>query len=532
MGCRVSVDPVELESELEPENQLKLAVNKDVDVLLVIDNSGSMGEEQANLAANFAAMIDVLEDKTVRANYRIAVTTTDNDNPWCTGTSPEGGNFVASSCRSRLEQFSFGDDVDVQAQACLDICALDDEALVIQPTTTERDSVAAPRPWLERIEGQTNLPAGVGTAEAFACLAPQGIDGCGFESPLESMYLALLRSETMGEANYGFLRRSAILAIIIVTDEVDCSYDKNWATIFALDGERTFWSDPDDEGPTSAVCWNAGVTCQGDPASYESCDPVDLDVLGVPTEDPDAAVLHPMSRYIDFVADLEAQKKALDPSQEVIVALIGGVDAYGTAFYADASSSNPDFQHDFGIGPGCEGQKGEAAVPPVRNREFVDAFTPGNLFSVCSDDYTGPLETIAARMRDQIIPSCYAKCVADTHPDIPLLQPSCEVEELVPGGEPALLPECLRDGEWGPYLEDPEIGGYRLPEDAQACYAMLVDPDESTPEELDDMAPECIGEGINMEFEIVRRPGFPAAGGTKISGNCVLSESPELDCPS
>lgn len=65
------LESVELESEPSSENQLQLTENKDIDILFVIDNSGSMGEEQANLAANFGAFIEVLEANDVEANYRI-----------------------------------------------------------------------------------------------------------------------------------------------------------------------------------------------------------------------------------------------------------------------------------------------------------------------------------------------------------------------------------------------------------------------------------------------------------------------------
>ena len=80
-----------------PSGGLQLTVNKDVDILFVIDNSGSMGEEQAILANNFASFIEVLEAEDVEANYRIGITTTDNGNPWCPPgvTTPESGKLVA-----------------------------------------------------------------------------------------------------------------------------------------------------------------------------------------------------------------------------------------------------------------------------------------------------------------------------------------------------------------------------------------------------------------------------------------------------
>jgi hypothetical protein len=71
-----------------------------VDVLLVVDNSGTMGPGQIALTQAMDSLVARLDNEGL--DYRIAVTTTDVGNPWCGTTSPEAGNFVASSCRARL----------------------------------------------------------------------------------------------------------------------------------------------------------------------------------------------------------------------------------------------------------------------------------------------------------------------------------------------------------------------------------------------------------------------------------------------
>src|SRR5262245_13185183 len=48
-----------------------------MDLLFVIDNSGSMGQEQANLIANFPMFITVLDQSGL--DYRVAVTTPARD---------------------------------------------------------------------------------------------------------------------------------------------------------------------------------------------------------------------------------------------------------------------------------------------------------------------------------------------------------------------------------------------------------------------------------------------------------------------
>ncbi|HLT38049.1 MAG TPA: hypothetical protein VK034_17305, partial [Enhygromyxa sp.] len=344
----ISVKPVELDKENQTSGPhgCPFPPRSSVDILFVIDNSSSMGHAQAKLAAGFDVFVDALESSPIEIDYRIGVTTTDNGNPWCPGGTPEGGNLVLESCKNRLSDFVLGDAVDDRDLACNDVCKLDDEQLEILPTRTHVDPNLVPRPWLERIDGQRNLSDGTSMADAFACFGPQGINGCEFGSPLESMVLALARAGASSESSYGFIRADAALLIVFVTDEVDCSYDKDWADIFAADGDKLFWSDPSAMSPSAAVCWNAGVECVGDPSGYDSCDPVDKTLDGELGAAEGDAVLHPLGRYLDRVQGIEDLKRQLNPDQEVIVALIGGVTDDGSIVYADAE--DPLFQDSFG----------------------------------------------------------------------------------------------------------------------------------------------------------------------------------------
>lgn len=160
----------------------------------------------------------------------------------------------------------FGDDVDVRDLACNNLCG--DTSFEILPSTIDSDGPAIPRPWIESRGGQTNISDGVSAEQALRCVIPQGVNGCGFESPLGSSYLALVRMRSTQEESYGFIRPSSSVLVIVVSDEVDCSYNKDWSEIFDAEGNRAFWSDPSEPYPTSAVCWNAGVECRGDPSGY------------------------------------------------------------------------------------------------------------------------------------------------------------------------------------------------------------------------------------------------------------------------
>ncbi len=163
-----------------------------MDLVFIVDDSGSMSEEQTNLASNFPAFIKVLDDFRTKSgskiDYRVAVTTTGRD---VTYTVSIPGFPVT-----------------------------------IPPTTEKGDNGAfrnnakcAPkRRWIERADDKV--------AETFSCIAQVGTSGPGYEMPLESLKLAL-NDRMKDGTNAGFLREDALLAIIILTDEDDCSRTDN-----------------------------------------------------------------------------------------------------------------------------------------------------------------------------------------------------------------------------------------------------------------------------------------------------------------
>ncbi len=530
LGClQHPLKLVEYDKTQIQQTGIQLAVNKDVDILFVIDDSASMGEEQALLAANFGAFIGVLEAPDVKANYRIGLTTTDMGNPRCLPTSkttPSNGGLILSSCRDRADQGDFVNDTldpPVDATfACTDVCSKTDAELTIRPTTTDYDEDAKPRPWLENIEGVANIPDDVTTLEAFQCFGPQGVSGCGQESPLESMYQALTRADVNGDSNYGFLREKAILSVVFLTDELDCSLNEAHKNIFTP-ANKVFWNNPD--LPTSAVCLSAGVVCEGDgDPTYESCYAESFDEAGNPGASDDDAVLYPVGRYTGFLQGIEDQKRTSDLEQEVLVALIGGVPkgyAAGDAEISYSSVADQEFLNDFGLAPGCTLGEG-TAVPPVRMKEFAESFQVGedrNMFSICQNDYAAALGSIADKIRDQIKPACMPQCVKDTDTTTPILDPECSmVEENPTTGDSVPILECIKDGtEWVPAGDD------------SICYVALLDDTGETMSSDDDLSQYCQDLGYNLEFQIVREGAAPA--GSQITATCVLSDLAEVDCP-
>ena len=227
-------------------------------------------------------------------------------------------------------------------------------------------------------------------------MLPQGVKGCGFESPLESMYLALAGTQSADSVNFDFLRTEADLLVVIVTDETDCSWVPEFKDIFTTN--KVFWSGPDENAPTSALCWRAGIECSGGPGTYDDCVATDRDNTGAVTADPSKAVLHPLSRYQGVLSTIVAGKQAAGSAGQVHVAAIAGVPVgYPANPLVHADSPDPEFQSLFGVGPGC--QDGDVvAAPPGRIRELVEQTAPlgPGLFSICEPSFGAALGAIAA----------------------------------------------------------------------------------------------------------------------------------------
>ncbi len=176
------------------------------DILFVIDDSGSMSEEQTNLATNLGVFIDALAAMPVEDDYQIGVTTTDVENfAWsaANGTrfaaGPENGNPYP---RGALVAVTQSGGVGVPGD------------LVYNATT-----YASTNGW----GGNRILPRSSPTlAQDFNANVRVGTSGSGKEQPFRAIRLALTDRIQDG-TNAGFLRPGARLAIFILSDEDDCS---------------------------------------------------------------------------------------------------------------------------------------------------------------------------------------------------------------------------------------------------------------------------------------------------------------------
>jgi hypothetical protein len=257
----VTVDQGKVEEKILPSNP-----EKDVDILFVIDNSGSMEAEQQSLQANFPKMMQVLETLDGGApNMHIGVVTSDMGQHATDGN----GNAAVGGCTGAGENGVLRSATGINGNYIVD----------------------------ELVSGNVRNRNYTGTlGDAFASIAGVGISGCGIEQHLSAAEAALQNKVT----NAGFVRPEAKLAVIVIADEDDCSLAHN--NLFS--------------GPVDGMnfrCTQSGITCIDTP---------DLTKPGVRTDcfpNDQSEYLEPVDRYVDFLKSLKPNWR-----DDVIVAGILG----------------------------------------------------------------------------------------------------------------------------------------------------------------------------------------------------------------
>ncbi len=237
-----------------PGFTLDIRPARSLTLLLVIDDSGSMAEEQASLAAALPRLLRSLllgyDEATLLSfpaldEIRLGVVTTDM------GTGERG------ACGSR-----FGADGVLETGGDRS----DPECMALYPT------------WLS-FAGEEERFSDQPRVDAACLIGALGTSGCGFEQPLEAALKALTPSTsgitfaagTVGHGdgqNAGFVLPDGVLAVVTLTDEDDCSTT-----------DPALFDDPSTTyGP------NLNLRCQ------EHAD-----------------VLHPVERYVDGLVGLETK---------------------------------------------------------------------------------------------------------------------------------------------------------------------------------------------------------------------------------
>ena len=391
--------------------QLKATPNPDLDLLFVIDDSGSMADKQAALAAAFPKFLDQLGNlRGGIPNLHIGVVSPDMgtkgsavEQPGppvgavgqggCSGTG-KGGTLLKGSA------------------------VLDDEAIF---AIANRD-------------GTTTFTGTL--AETFRQMATLGATGCGFEQHLHAM-----RASFTNPLNAGFLRPSANLAVVMLADEDDCSI---------LD-PGLFESGEDRFGPLQSFrCFEQGVECSPD----------DPRALG----QKDACRPRTASAFVEDIApfrDALLAQKGNDARKILLSAIVG---PRGPVAVEDRNISGMPMRavkHSCDVTPA--GGTQIVADPPVRIAALLDSFPgPTSLASVCAGDLTPAVEQVGKALLRLSGDGCLTRPLAN--PAVP----DCIVEDIrdsAPGAA-TVLERCSAVGE--------DVDCYELVPDASCETALKL----------------------------------------------------------
>ena len=320
----------------------------EVDIVFMVDNTGSMEQEQKNLTQNFPKLIDALKSSKFKnglPNVRIGVVSSDLG---------AGNLYVDNAC------VTDGDKGKLFNKAQVAGC------------TPPKDA------WIEHKDGTTNI-SGSGDAttklkSAFSCIANLGTDGCGFEQSLESARLAL---DSTNNTNPGFLRKGALLAVFFLTDEDDCSA----ANPQLFDPSQQGLNDP--LGPlTSFRCFEFGVSCEC--PGKAKCDRFTQGTRKNCV--PGGQYLHKVENFISYF-------KKLKPTGQVIM---GGIMGPTNNVEVGVQGSYPTLK------PSCSSSAG-FAVPGIRIEALVKPFTYGKqglISSICSSDFSPALQAFGKAIQE------------------------------------------------------------------------------------------------------------------------------------
>jgi hypothetical protein len=393
-------EEVDLGGNYEVELVMPPMPNPAIDLLFVVDNSGSTRDKQAQIAAHAKeALFDVL-DAAVGAppDLHVGVITTDM------GTEVQIGDALCyDSDDGRLVT---GDPRPDYPEACPGISGnfiidIDDGA-----------------------GGRTTNYTGT-LEEAFGCAVQVGDQGCGFEQPLGALAAAL-----ENPANAGFLRPDALLVTVFITDEDDCT-----STSSEFFGPESMELGPID----SYRCFHFAMTC------VEPLDEVGVKTDCHPMDDP--WIMHRVPPY----RDLLVAAKGGDPAKVIVATITGEPGPIEIGYYLPSGAVDDRLR----VMPTCQGidPSGEtfSAIPALRLDLFRDLF-PGMSWR---DSLCEPTEDALARTANMVGDvagrrACLRGELRDGDAETAGTQPVCRAflatAALTPAETRREVPRCEADG--------------------------------------------------------------------------------------
>lgn len=422
-----------------------------VDLLFMIDNSGSMAEEQRKLSVVLPNLVKVLTtgqrdpanpkekpDFPPVKSLHIGVVSSDMGINGALGSNGQPGadscgeqSFVPEerdpSAGSQRLVKPLGDDGVMNISTAVAVTGIYARPFGAPRTEPVRE-VVPPDPtcaalglspsrrfidFTANTDPAINSMAADAAARQFACIAKLGKNGCGLEQQLESMLKALTPNTSMtmfsgyagngqfapqpsrghggvpsaagSPANANFLRPDAILAVVLVTDEEDCSIPDASNELFNFRSTR--------------YTEDINVRCGFHPEAT-----------------------HPVARY---VSGLRALKDAGFQDRIIFAGIVGVPQkapnelnkVYTGTAEIGALLQNPAMQfqarliqgttNQFEAVPACQSATDGKADPARRIVELAAEFGEnGVINSICDDDYTATLDVIIEKIAAQLTGAC------------------------------------------------------------------------------------------------------------------------------
>jgi hypothetical protein len=403
------------------DNVFQETLNRDIDILFMIDDSLSMAPLLNKLTANFPAFIAVLQGLPGGLpNVHIAVVSSDlgagqwTDIPQC-AVGGDRGEF----------QDQVGAGTATSGMPC---------------TTT---GLAANQHFISNVNGVANYDTSIGIAKVFGCIANLGQGGCGFEHQLQSVVRALGADPAfpLPAKNVGFLRPDAYLAVILVTNEDDDSAPSD-SPLF----DTSSVSISDKYGPLQSYRANEfGHLCNGAPpprtmaASFPpgACVPAEEKGLLIPVH--------------TLVSEIKSLKS--NPNKIMVAAIAGPADPYNVVM-VDAPATTSDGKNGVkwpNIAHSCTQSSGEYGDPSIRLQAFIEAFGSNGVFeTICAPSFAPALTVIANTIGQVLKPQCVQGRLADKDGDPSNgVQPDCSVvdhafsNDTPPQEIDTVVPSCL-----------------------------------------------------------------------------------------
>ncbi len=423
-----------------------------LDLLFMVDNSGSMREEQESLREQFPRLI-------------AALTSGDREDDGVQDFPP------ARDLHLGVLSSDMGLVGIDEIQNCQ---GLGDDGVLLNAPSPEVIGCQPSYPRFLTYLADVNDPGQ--TAVDFACIAALGTDGCGFEQQLEAALKALWPSVDidpdtgqprhpnrilfLGDVNgfgqlghgdtdnAGFLRNDpsaglSAIAVVVVSDEEDCSSanTSHFAPSHNLD--------PDDPRATQDL----NLRCFFNP---ENLYPVDRYINGLKALRPGNEQLVLFSAIVGVPQDLVEPARYNDVDWQD--------DAARNAFYDDILNDmrmqqvvDPNRPTELGgnLLPSCDTTRGRA-YPPRRIVEVARGFgANGVVQSICQDDFSPAIDAIVERAGQQLGAPCLPRPLARRSNGLT----ACEVIwELPPVGSASASTPVRCDAPGYDFLDEPSSG--------------------------------------------------------------------------